>query len=178
MKTYFIAALSVLLIGLGSLAFALTSTDSHDVTMQVTEIALLGLNDTTSVTLTTIQPGGAGLNPTGSSDSSKKLHYTSLVPSGQTRNITVQWGGTDAAPAGTSLSLEAVSVPANSGTATGPVIMSNTGQSLVSNIGSCATGIGVNGTALTYTFNIDTPSSLLVGDNKTVTITFTLTDAS
>ena len=88
------------------------------------------------------------------------------------------WGATDSAPAGTSLLLEATSVPASSGTAAGQITVDATAKNLITGIGSTATGTGANGAALTYTFSVDDPSALVVGDNKTVTLTFTLTDAS
>ena len=157
---------------------AASDTASHDVTMNVTEIVLLDLNDTAAVVLNTTTPTNGGEDPIGSTDSSKLLQYTSLVPTGQTRSLTVQWGGTDAAPAGTSLSLEATSVPAGCGTAAPSVTLSSVAQPLITAIGSCATGTGANGAQLTFTFSVDTVTSLVVGDNKTVTLTYTLTDAS
>lgn len=159
-------------------ASAATDTATHDVTLQVSEIALIDLNNTAAITLTTNAPGAGGENPLGDTNATKLLQYTSLVGSGLTRNITVEWGGTDAAPAGTSLKLLATSVPAGCGTAAPQVTLSSTPTNLVTTIGSCATGTGASGTELTYTFSIDTVTSLVVGDNKTVTITFTLTDAS
>ena len=158
--------------------FALSDTTSHDVTMQVNEIALIDLNNTTAVTLTTNPPANGGEDPVGDTDSSKLLQYTSLVASGVARNITAEWGATDAAPAGTSLKLEATSVPGGCGTGAAQVTLSNVAQNIVTGIGSCATGTGANGAVLTYTFSIDTVTALVVGDNKTVTVTFTLTDAS
>jgi len=153
-------------------------TASHDVTMQVNEVVLIDLNDLGAITLTTTAPANGGEDPTGDTDNSKLLQYTSLVASTTTRNISAQWGGTDAAPAGTSLLLEATSVPLNCGTAATQITMSSTAQNIITAIGSCATGTGANGAVLTYTFQIDTVSSLVVGDNKTVTITLTLTDAT
>ena len=176
-KNIVIALLTVLMISFGSLAFALSDTAAHDVTMQVTEIALLGLNNATAITLTTDSLTiNAGENPIGDTDTSKLLQYTSLVPSTTSRNISVQWGGTDAAPAGTSLKLEATSAPG--GASAGQVTLSSVGQSLITGIGSIATGTGANGAALTFTFSVDTVGSLVVGDNQTVTITYTLTDAA
>ena len=61
---------------------------------------------------------------------------------------------------------------------TSKVNISNAAANLITNIGSCATGIGVNGAALLYTFSVDDVTQLQVGDTSTVTVTFTLTDAS
>jgi hypothetical protein len=159
-------------------ASALNDNAQHDVILQVNEIALIDLNNTTSITLSTNAPGAGGEAPTGDSDSSKLLQYTSLVAPGLTRNITVQWGATDTAPAGTSLDVEATNVPGNCGTGSGVITLSNVAQILISSIGSCATGTGANGSELTYTFNIDNVNDLVVGSSSTVNITFTLTDAS
>ena len=88
------------------------------------------------------------------------------------------WGGTDAAPAGTSLKVQATAVTSGCGTAGSQVTISSTGQDIVTAIPSCVTGQGANGASLTYTFSVDTPANLAVGDNHLVTVTYTLTDAS
>jgi hypothetical protein len=179
MKSTKISALvaALLLMGTG-LAFAATDTAAHDVTMTVNEIALIDLNNTGAITLTTNAPTNGGEDPLGDSDASKLLQYTSLVAGGTTRNITVNWGGTDAAPAGTSLKVEATSVPGGCGTGGGQLTISDTGQNLITGVASCATGTGASGAEITYTFSIDTISLLDVGESQTVTITFTMLDAS
>jgi hypothetical protein len=90
----------------------------------------------------------------------------------------VQWAALDAAPAGTTLHVQATAVTGGCGTAGAAVTISNVGQNIVTAIPSCVTGQGANGASLTYTFQVDTPASLLVGDNHLVTVTYTLTDAS
>ena len=172
-----VSAALILLVGAVGV-FAANDTATHDVTMQVLEVALIDLNDTGTITLTTTPPGAGGADVTGDSDTSKLLQYTSLVATGVTRNITVQWGGTDAAPAGTSLLVEATSVPAGCGVAAPQVTLSSVAQNLVTTIGSCATGTGASGAQVTFTFSVDDIPSLVVGDNKTVTVTYTLTDAA
>ena len=176
MKKIIVVSLITILMGIGSVAFALSDDAIHDVTMQVNEIALIDLNSAVAITLTTNPPANGGEAPLGDSDASKLLQYTSLVASGVSRRISAQWGATDAAPAGTSLLLEATSAPG--GASAGQITLSSTAQDLITGIGSIATGTGANGAALTYTFSIDNVSSLVVGANETVTITFTLTDAS
>lgn len=170
--------LALVFIFLSGFVFAANDSAAHDVTMQVNEVVLIDLNNTGTITLTTNAPVNGGEDPAGDSDNSKLLQYTSLVASGTTRNITAQWGATDQAPAGTSLSLQATSVPAGCGTAAAQITINDTAQNIITGIGSCATGTGSNGAELTYTFNIDTVGSLVVGDSETVTITLTLTDAS
>ena len=158
--------------------FGLNDSTSHDINLEVNEIVAIDLNNTSTLTLSTIAPVNGGEPITGSTDNSKLLQYTSLVSAGTTRNITANLGLGDTVPAGTSLSLEATNVPANCGSSSGQITLSSIAQSIISNIGSCATGIGINGAELTYILQVDDMLSLIVGDNQTVTITFTLTDMS
>ena len=173
-----IFVLTIMALMIGSVGvFALSDTASHTVTMQVNEIALIDLNDVTAITLTTNAPANGGENVTGDTDATKLLQYTSLVAAGVTRNITVQADLAVPAPAGTSLKLAAV-VPGGCGTAAPQVTITNAAQNLITAIGSCATGTGASGAALTYTFSVDTVASLVVGATTSPVITFTLADAS
>jgi hypothetical protein len=173
MKRFFtllvVCLLSVICVGV---MYAATDTATHDVTMNVNEIVLIDLNSTATLTLSTVAPGSGGQDPTGQTDStSKLLQYTSLVASGTTRNIQASWSGAlDAqCPAGTHLELEAITVPGGCGSAvSGGVTLSGTDQNIITAIGSCATGTGANGAQLEYRFVIDTVSSLVVGDSKSV----------
>jgi len=163
----------------GASAFAAQSTASHGVTTSVPEVVLLGLNSTSSITLNVVAPSNAGDQPTGQSNASKYLYYTTVNASGTHRNISVAWGASDATSAGTSLHVAAaVSSSPAFGNAGSAVSISNAGQNIVTGIPSCATGQGVNGVNLNYTLQVDTPASLVQGDTKSVTITYTLTDAS
>ncbi len=157
--------------------FAASSTASHSVQLNVPEIAMMSLNSTATVTLAVQPPAQGGLPPVGQSDTSKVLWYTAVNATGTHRNISVQWGGADAAPAGTSLHVQATSVTAGCGTAGAAVQIGAVAANIVTAIPSCVTGQAGNGAALTYTFQVDTPASLVVGDNHLVTVTFTLTDA-
>jgi hypothetical protein len=160
-------------------AFSDSDTASHSVTMTVNEIALIGLNSTATITLEMGTSTSTGEAPQDVTDNGKLLQYTSLVPDGATRSIVAAWGAaTDAAPAGTSLKLQSTSVPANCGTAASQITVSATAQSIITNIGSCATGVGVNGAEITYTLSVDDFTQLAASESKTVTITYTLTDAS
>jgi hypothetical protein len=175
MKRFTIFA--IVLMFITGIVFA-ADTAAHNVTLRVLDVCRIGLNSTATITLDTIAPTNGGDPVTGMTNASKLLQYTSLVPAGQTRSITANWGGADAAPAGTSLLLQASAVPANCGTAGGQITLSAVGQNIVTAIGSCATGVGANGTTLTYTLNITNVNNLVVGATSTVTVTFTLTDAS
>jgi len=172
----FLSIIFIFLLSFG--LFGLDDTASHAITIQINEIVLIGLNNTSSLVLTTNNPTNPGEDVAGDTNASKLLQYTSIVASGTTRNITVKWGATEQAPAGTSLKIEATSIPANCGTTAGEITISDTAQAIVTGVGSCATGIGANGTEVTYTFGIDNKLLLEIGDNQTVNITFTITDAS
>jgi hypothetical protein len=159
-------------------AFAATSTINHDVTLSIPEVVLIGLNNGGVITLTVVAPGTAGNPPTGQTNASKWLNYSTCNATGTNRIITVNWGGTDAAPAGTSLRVQATSVTAGCGTAGAAVTISAVAQNIVTAIPSCVTGTGANGANLTYTLVVATPASLRSGDNHLVTVTYTITAAS
>ena len=174
-----IIAIGLLLAGT---AFGLTDSATHDVDMTVDEIALIDLNDTSTVALTIAAPASGGETPASATDTSKRIQYTSIVsrtPSVLSRNLTVNWGGTDAAPAGTSLVAEVTSISGGVGTCGTPaaaVTVSATGQNLLTGIGGCATGTGTNGAVLSYTLNIDDFTVLDAAESTTATITFTLAE--
>lgn len=168
--------LSILILFVAINLNAASDTASHDITLQVIEVVLIDMNSTALITLSTTAPTNGGEDPIGDSDNSKLLQYTSLVASGVSRNITASMTGTP--PAGTSLSAQATSVPAGCGTAGAQITLSSTAANIITGISSCATGINTNGAEITYTYNIDDISSLIVGASATVTVNYTLTDAS
>ena len=177
--TFFIVCLlSVLCVSI----FTATDTATHDVTMHVNEVVLIDVNNTGTLTLNTTAPANGGEDVTGETDStSKLLQYTSLVAASTTRNIQVSWSGAldGACPAGTHLEAEAITVPGGCGSAAaGGVTVSATDQNIITAIPSCATGTGASGAQMEYRFVVDTVSSLVVGDTKSVRLVFTLTDAS
>ncbi len=170
-----LVVLALLVVGVVG-AFAQTDTAAHNVIMNVVAVAAIDLNSVADITLNTAAPVNAGDPPTGETNNTKVLWYTALNATGLTRRITVNWGAADAAPAGTSLSVVAV-VEAGAGTAGAAVTISNVAQNLVDAIPSVATGrLGSDGAALTYSFNVVTPGSLVEGAGTTVTVTFTLTN--
>ena len=171
---------AALLLGLTGVETALSDSDtaSHSVTMRVSEIAVIGLNGAGTIVLEMGRPTSGGEGPQDVTDNGKLLQYTSLVPNGQTRNITAAWGTSDQAPAGTSLKLQATGVPADCGTAASQITVSGIAQNIITNIGSCATGVGSSGAELTYTLSVDDFTALAAGESKIATITCTLTDAS
>jgi len=159
-------------------SFALNDTASHSILINIPEIAVLDLNNTNVINMDVSAGASGGDDAVGSTDTSKILQYTSLVPAGQTRLITINCDALDTFPSGTQLSVEATSVPLNCGSSNGLVIISSVAKTIVSSIGSCATGTGVNGATLEYSLTITDKNALVANESKTINITFTLTDAS
>ncbi|MCJ7682247.1 MAG: hypothetical protein MUP70_16090 [Candidatus Aminicenantes bacterium] len=157
---------------------AADSTATQNFSLSVMEVCVLGV--TSNPTELVIQaPSEGGETPDDVFDDSTYAVYTSIVGNAQTRNITAQWGNSDAAPAGCSLRLEVTEIGGgNRGSAASEITMSSTPGTIISSIGSCATGTGSSGAKLKYTLSVDTLSSLVAGDQKDVTITLTMTDAS
>lgn len=177
MKKLLILIAVLLLVGVA--AFAQTSTDNHTVTVTVSPIAAIDLNNTTDIPFSTTAPALAGDDPgpppgTPSTDTGKRLWYTAANASGLTRRITV--GSDNNPPAGTSLTVLAA-VEAGAGTSAGAKAVSTVTVDLVTAIGSVATGrLVTDGAGLTYSFWVSTPASLVVGAATVMTVTYTLTD--
>jgi len=167
---------SVLGLGLAVLVFAMATT-TQSVTMQIGAISVLGTTGNPA-TLAVAAPAQGGGTPTNPSSNTTYAQYTSTVAAGVTRKLQANWGTTDAAPAGCSLLLTATPAALlNQGSTAGQITMSSTATNIVTAIGSCATGTGAtNGAQLAYVLSINTMTSLVSGDNHTVTITLTLTD--
>ena len=167
------------LFGGSALLMAQTDTATHDIDVTIAAVALIGLDDATTISLTTVAPALAGDAVTGSSDSTKRLFYTSLNLAATTRTIDVQISS-GSMPAGTKLTLDAVAeAGAGTGTDGTPIDVAEASDTtLVSAIPSVATGrTGTDGASLTYALVVTDPASLVVsGTPTTVTVQFTLTD--
>jgi hypothetical protein len=171
-KTLFVG--TVLALGLAGLMFA-AATATQTVTMQIASISVLGTTGNPA-TLAVSAPGTAGATPANPTSNTTYAQYTSTVAAGVTRRLQANWGASDAAPAGCSLLLTATP-GSGQGTTANQITMSSTAQNIVTAIGSCATGTTASsGAQLAYTLSINTMTSLVAGDNHTVTITLTLTD--
>ena len=167
-----LSAGTIILVFAAATTFALTDTATHDVEITVAEVALIGLNNTTLVTLNTVAPGSAGADPTGSSDTGKTVQYTSLNATGFTRDIEADIDA--ATPGGTSLSLACDPGGGVAGTTAGAVTLSTTPAAIVTGIGSYAST--ATGPTLTYQLNVTAVGSLVVGTVGTVTVTLTLAE--
>ncbi len=168
-------ALAVLAVGLVGAA----TTTSQSVQMQIREICLLGVTGAPAA-LAIAPPAAGGDTPANATDNSTYLLYTSTVVAGKSRAITAAWGASDAAPAGCSLKLTATpNGGTNQGASAGQIIMGATAKNIVTTIKSCATGGAAgNGARLAYILSVDDVTALVANESKTVTITFTLTDAA
>ncbi|RPJ03886.1 MAG: hypothetical protein EHM28_14450 [Spirochaetaceae bacterium] len=159
--------------------FAQSATDatiSHAVSMRVNGISIIGLNSTAPVELAVNVPASGGMNAVGSTDSSKRLQYTSILERGMSRRITVNMNSGAQTPSGTGLYLEAIGVPGSCGTAARQVRLSDEPQNLITDIGSGRTGS--EGVMLQYNFEIDAFESLVIGESQTVAVIFTMAEAS
>ncbi len=166
------------LLMLGSLT-AFAQTDSHTVTINVIDFAVIALNDTANITFNTSAPALPGDPPgppagTPATDATKRLWYTAVATT--TKRITVNCGATTP-PAGTTLAVVASSVEAGAGTASAQRTITAVAQDLVTAIPSVATGrTGSDGAALTYSFWVSAPGSLVAGAAAVVTVTYTILD--
>lgn len=156
-------------------------TGSQTFAAEIDDICVIDVTGNPS-TLIIAAPATGGETPSNPADSSRYAQYTSVVDSASsvTRLITAKWGASDAAPAGTSLKLVATpSGGTNEGSAASEITVSSTPQNIVTGIGSCATGTGAtDGARLKYTLSLDTMTSLIANDDKTISMTLTLTDAA
>ena len=154
-------------------------TVTQQVTMQVSEICLVGVSGNPQKLVIAGSENG-GVDPLPSTDESTYVQYTSTVAAGVTRTLSIRWGDVDLAPAGCSLKLQAIPAGgANQGVSTGELTLSSSPQTLITNIGSCATGTGsMQGARLIYNLVVDDETQLIAGEAKSVTITLTLTDVS
>jgi hypothetical protein len=159
---------------------AASDTKTKTVQMDAREIVLIGFNNTTTFTLTLTAPAVGGATPVGSTNTAKRLRYTSCVPPSTTRQVQVSFLPGDQAPAGTSLTVLVTNVPANCGTANAvATTIGAAAQSIITGIGSCATGTaGASTPRLNYSFNAVNVSQIVSSTSVTVTVVYTLTDAS
>lgn len=159
--------------------FALTDSVTHDITLNVDEVAMIGLADASAITLAITAPATAGLPPVGQTDSTKYLHYTSLIDMTKTRAITVEWDLANAPPGTQLLCSVTNDLGTGLGTKTSAVVVSNVAQNIITAIKSGNTGTaGTDGANLLYEFEVTDPTLLDTESDTPTTITFTLTEAS
>lgn len=160
-----------------------THEASHQITITIPNIAYLDIEaaGSTDVALSPSHSTEAGdpLDFTGMTNNLLWLNYSSIVPSGVTRKVTVELSTT--VPAGMSMEL----TPGSPTTGAGERGIAAVGLSpdddpsdVVTGIGSCYTVDGVgNGVNLVYDLDIDAGSyGTMVADAHVIDVTYTLTD--
>ena len=159
--------------------FSAQTQDTHPVTINISGIAVVSLVGG-ALSLSVTPPGTGGQPPQNDLDNTCYLQYTSCVPTGQTRTLHVAWAAGDSAPAGCVLQLIiSPSGGAGEGSSSGRRTISGSAQTVVTGITHCATGTSAtDGANIRYDLTVSDATSLVVGENRSVTVTFTLTDAS
>lgn len=164
--------------------------DVHNMSIGVPTVAILDLESAqgTTITLGPSVPNEAGqpLQFNGQSNNGIWLNYSSIksTTSNPTRDISVEVNN-GPLPSGINLQVQASNYTGNGdgdhGNAGGSINLSTTPQNLITGIGSCYTGDGVNnGHNLTYTLNLSGASgsyaSLDADDSNTISVTYTISD--
>lgn len=162
--------------------------DSHTLTVDIPEVALLDIEGGAAITLEPAAPDEAGLpiDFTADTDNSLWLNYSSIIGNApnDSRKVTVSVAGT--LPTGSNLNVlaaaDASAGAGNVGTAAGAAITlaaTATDYDIITNIRSCYTGDGTSkGHQLTYSLTEDATNygSLNFDTDYTVTVTYTLVD--
>ncbi len=145
------------------------------VNVTLNEINSIGVTPAGNITLTLSAPATAGDLPQSYTDATKYLIYTTLNAQNWTRSLTA--GLSVNAPNGTSLALTGAIVAGGYGTSQGQKTLSTTAQTLVTAVGSGATGTGNNGINLQFILSA-TNTSVMTVANTNITVTLTMTDDS
>jgi hypothetical protein len=164
--------------------------DSHDVNIELPELAILDLEYSGKDRLISLEPSlpteaGLPISFKEAINSDIWLNYSSIIESknDSKRNISVQLKGN--APAGTILSLIADKDNNRGdgaiGFPTGLLVLNETPQDLIEGIGSAYTNDGVgSGHNLTYALDLSPDKGayelLDADESKTVTVLFTISD--
>ena len=179
-KTLLLALMVSLFLMSANLAYAATDSTDQTVTLIVDEIAVVNVTGNPAA-MNITAPTTGGQNPLSDTDTSTSVNYTSTVASGSTRTITVNMGGSDVFPSGTTLKLTAGAPQegyyGTPGSSAGQKIITASAQTIITGIGSTATGVGADkGCQLQFSFEVSNVGNLVAGENKGITLTYTLTD--
>jgi len=154
-----------------------------DVDITIPEVALMDIEPNTgSITLSVNAPTEAGSPPSGSSNTSKWINYTSAIaPTTSSRSIQAEISN-GSVPSGLVLRVEpsadAGGGGGSMGSSAGTVTLSGSPRNIITGIQGCYTGNGSgNGHRLRYTLRITDYGQLNNSDSGgTVEITFTIID--
>ncbi len=161
------------------------TTGSSNCSLTIPAIALLDIEPAgVPITLSMTPPTEAG-NPltigAGGTNNSKWINYTSALAAGAaTRSINVRVTS-GSVPTGVSLKVQASTYSGTGagvlGVPAGQVTVDNVARTVISGIGGCYTGDGVNrGHRLTYSISISNYSLLKFNQSSSLQITYTITD--
>ena len=186
-KVITVLALSVLTAN--TFAADLKKEAKHDVQVTIKEHSLVGLSSEQQIELQPEAPEFAGeglnFNTTSSTNSSIWLNYSSIIDE-SANSISVSMDG-DILPLGVTIELAAGSDAGKgmgevgqSATGTVAIVLSDVGQTLISEINNCYTGTGDGaGHQLTYSLKMNQTTDnykALTSDSFTTTILYTITD--
>lgn len=161
--------------------------DTHTLTVEIPELAILDIEGGGAVTLTATVPTEAGLPlDLTDTDNSLWLNYSSIIGSTTepTRKVTVSVAGTNM-PSGVNLKVVAAADAGNGGGNVGApaaevtLAATATEYDFITNVRSCYTGDGTsNGHQLTYSMTEDNGNygDLDFDKDYTLTVTYTLSD--
>ena len=164
-----------------------TNVATHLLTIDIPTVALVDVEDATGeATTIDLSPtfgaleAGEAVDFSSATDNSLWLNYTSLVGTGAFNKVTVALATNS--PSGSTITLTAAADAGNGGGTTGSANvatvynLSTTASDIVSNIGSCYTGDGVNnGHNLTYSLVLSDLSTLEAISGYSTTVTYTIT---
>jgi hypothetical protein len=183
------AILPVLLIAfMPGILLAQSNQANHKVNIEIPEVALLGLvsEDAGQVSLDVSAPSEAGSTidfSTAQPDNSFWINYSSIIRSQHHRRKVIAVIQGDI-PAGVRLFVEASQATGNGngklGQPVGKVALSGQPADVISDIGSCYTGVGTsNGHLLTYRLEADEAGNnlqSLTQQQASLNVVYTLTD--
>ena len=160
------------------------TASSHTVTISIPEVALLDLENSSTITLAPTAPTEAGeaFSFTSSTNNSIWVNYSSVVANGKLRKVSAKISS-GTVPTGLLLKVIAGtytgSGKGNLGEAASQVTLNSSDQDLITGIGSCYTESGASkGHQLTYSLELNSANDYdkLVKADTDLTITYTISD--
>jgi hypothetical protein len=188
-KSYRILPVALLLLVLSTLSVSAQrywDDDDHPLSLNMPQISLITvMPNNSAITLALGIPISPGERPpdnvSETRDSTKWLNYTCSTRGRRSRrkvDVQITQG---AIPTGLKISVKAMAIrPYGSGTRGRPtrtVWLSSASQTLVTNIGNCHTGRGIQrGHRLIYQLKLDDFNTLDAESNTAITVTYTISD--
>ncbi len=189
-KKFLILSIVIGILGISSVVAQNTKPASHNINISIPEVALLDLESasSTTISMSAIAPNEAGnaIDFSKAKNSAIWINYSSIIGNSSKPNRKVSAVVNGKIPRGTSLKVYASPYSGNgagtTGTPVGIVELSETEQDLITDIGSCYTGDGINnGHRLYYNLELDHKdkdayAQLDFDQTASITVTYTLSD--